>query len=851
MNSPKAIIFSSNSEISQKIHDTLSKKGIFVKEFCLNRNSLQENNFFNFNLGRLDYLFVVNLPPLGFKKKERLSKKLFLSLFRVAKRTGCKLIFILPYFQRKNDQLLSEYLNDLSKNKKIFLKQVFVGEIYKESKLLHENGLLFFVSKNSTRLKLKKEEEYYLPIEIGDFAESLVNHVFSLNSSNNSSFLSKPLSFLKFKVLLEKAEIINKVKFIEKSKPLFKSPFVFNKIFLNTNQKDVLKLLFEINKKRPQTKKDFNKNLFLKRSLIIFLILIFLPFVLFFSSTLFFFTSKFFEKRGYLEISQKTASFAKFTNFLIEKYVYRFSNLPLFEYHNRCIRSVFFINSRELDIWLKKIKFEKKAVNLFLNIFYYNNGVDESYLNETVLDLDELIKDIAIYEAELQEKTCGSFSSKNFFNKKNYNQESLVYLRNVFKDTRNFLGFDSPKTYAFILQDEMFIRPGGGIIKAIFLFNFSQGKIEIVDARTASEIDKSMKGQIEPPGDLKNFLNTNILLFKDSNWYSDFASNSKIASKFIEKSLGLELDGLVAINLNFFEKIIKTAKIDNETGELVKFISFLKEKNLFRENYLPNINNSLSEKNKLLKKSFFPEKLFSFRKMKVIRLVYQGLMSKDIQVFLKDDDLNLNLQRLGLGNSINKINCVINCYHDYIKIIEAQNEAEIQAETKRKAQLEIFIGESVIKRKLLFKVRKENPEQEGGYLNYLRVVVPEDVSFGLVTINSDELIKEIKPNVFGYLGNKEGSLLTEIPFNKEVLLNFVWESSVDIDFDKKGQYNLSVFKQPGVEDYDFSVTIKTEGDNLNYDFKNFDLTGRNEFGYNITLTRDILSRLSWENANSN
>jgi hypothetical protein len=124
------------------------------------------------------------------------------------------------------------------------------------------------------------------------------------------------------------------------------------------------------------------------------------------------------------------------------------------------------------------------------------------------------------------------------------------------------LGHDQPRTYLIVAQNDDEVRPTGGFISGAGILTAIHGNIEIgefldsynVDARAGGLFTKPYELAPEP---LLSLMGTQLLLFRDSNYWPDFPTS---AAKMMELySYGRDypqLDGLIAIDQHFLELLL-------------------------------------------------------------------------------------------------------------------------------------------------------------------------------------------------------------------------------------------------------------------------------------------------------
>ena len=119
------------------------------------------------------------------------------------------------------------------------------------------------------------------------------------------------------------------------------------------------------------------------------------------------------------------------------------------------------------------------------------------------------------------------------------------------------LGNDKTKTYLILFQNNMELRPTGGFIGSFSLVKFSKGKMVDMPVYDVYTADGQLKGYVEPPTPIRDFLGEANWFLRDSNWDPDFAISAQRAEWFLNKELEIGVDGVVGIDLEIIRSLIK------------------------------------------------------------------------------------------------------------------------------------------------------------------------------------------------------------------------------------------------------------------------------------------------------
>jgi hypothetical protein len=125
-----------------------------------------------------------------------------------------------------------------------------------------------------------------------------------------------------------------------------------------------------------------------------------------------------------------------------------------------------------------------------------------------------------------------------------------------------FLGFERPRTYLVLAQNNAELLPTGGLISVYGLMTLRDGRVEEMffeDAVAFGERWQERTGRyVEPPAPLRDYLlkdwSWNLAL---ANWSPDFPTAARQALTFFELGGGTrEVDGVLAINVTTLEELL-------------------------------------------------------------------------------------------------------------------------------------------------------------------------------------------------------------------------------------------------------------------------------------------------------
>lgn len=201
------------------------------------------------------------------------------------------------------------------------------------------------------------------------------------------------------------------------------------------------------------------------------------------------------------------------------------------------------------------------------------------------------------------------------------------------------LGSEQKRRYLLLFQNNTELRPTGGFIGGYALIDVYKGKLVNVEIPGGGSYD--LQGQLTErvlaPQPL-HLINTRWE-FQDANWFPDFPTSAQKILWFYEKAGGPTVDGALAINAAFFERLLSIIGPIEMEGY---------SKELNADNFITETQKAVEleyDKKKNKPKQFiadlFPKALERMGKQQsqygaISRAIGDALVRRDIQIFLKN-----------------------------------------------------------------------------------------------------------------------------------------------------------------------------------------------------------------------
>ncbi len=214
------------------------------------------------------------------------------------------------------------------------------------------------------------------------------------------------------------------------------------------------------------------------------------------------------------------------------------------------------------------------------------------------------------------------------------------------------LGDVTPHRYLIILQNNNEIRATGGFIGSYVLLDINDGYIENLKIEDVYDIDDAYHGIIEPPDDLKRYINN--WRFRDANYSPDFAISASKLRWMLQKEGGPTVDTVIAINQGLLKDMLEI------TGP-VQVGNFGK---LNAENYNLLLSYVIEgkvwgpEDPKHLLKVFIPafkEAILKEENLsKVGSKIYKAIQQDHIMMYSNDEDIQSLFNTFGISGKVHE-----------------------------------------------------------------------------------------------------------------------------------------------------------------------------------------------------
>jgi len=122
------------------------------------------------------------------------------------------------------------------------------------------------------------------------------------------------------------------------------------------------------------------------------------------------------------------------------------------------------------------------------------------------------------------------------------------------------LGADSPKRYLILAQNSDEIRATGGFISGVGVLEVDGGQIKNLTFGDSYLVWSDAVPHPIPPIALETYMWSQLLVFRDANWWADFPTSAQKAWDLYEQDTGEKADGIIAIDTPALQLLVEAAE---------------------------------------------------------------------------------------------------------------------------------------------------------------------------------------------------------------------------------------------------------------------------------------------------
>jgi len=224
-----------------------------------------------------------------------------------------------------------------------------------------------------------------------------------------------------------------------------------------------------------------------------------------------------------------------------------------------------------------------------------------------------------------------------------------------------------PKTYVVVFQNNSELRPTGGFIGSLAFLQVVNGQVTNLTIPGGGPYDfqGSLKQVIAPPDPLRLVRGTWQL--QDANWWFNWPTSASKILWFIEQSGGPSADGVIALTPDLVIGLLQlTGPIDLPAyGKIITADNFMRETQLAVDvEYDKSVNRPkqfIADLTPILVNRLL--QLPASTKAQALALLEKSLISRSLQFFVTDNELEKALQTYGWSGEIKHVP------YDYLAVV--------------------------------------------------------------------------------------------------------------------------------------------------------------------------------------
>lgn len=390
----------------------------------------------------------------------------------------------------------------------------------------------------------------------------------------------------------------------------------------------------------------------------------------------------------------------------------------------------------------------------------------------------------------------------------------------AFLDTApDLLGLGGRRKYLVLLQNNMELRSTGGFIGSFAVLSFENGRLYDLPIYDVYQADGALKGHVEPPEEIKEYLGEGNWYMRDSNWDPDFPTSARRAEWYLKKTLGIDVNGTIAVNIHTLSGILNAVGgvevpdyQETVTGDnIFERAEFHSEVNFFpgstgKKEFLGAVASALYGKIGQGESS---------HALTLTRALVHSIDSRNTLISVHSPRASQAYGALGWDGALRSVPCPtlsgdLPCFSDYAMLVENNfgiNKANYFVD--RTLSLAVTLDADLnVSHKLTSTYTNRATSGSwpaGPYKNYLRLYLPpgfilESVYVGNRQLANDEL------NISSDHGKTVIGFLVEVPIKSTVEVGVEYRASQRLPVDSP-VYSFYWQKQPGTNPDPLSVTL--------------------------------------------
>ncbi|PIR98949.1 hypothetical protein COT87_02090 [Candidatus Collierbacteria bacterium CG10_big_fil_rev_8_21_14_0_10_44_9] len=368
-------------------------------------------------------------------------------------------------------------------------------------------------------------------------------------------------------------------------------------------------------------------------------------------------------------------------------------------------------------------------------------------------------------------------------------KHDLATKRALLAGMPELIGLGGRRKYALLFQNNMELRSTGGFIGSFAIITLENGKLYDMPVFDVYEVDGQLKGHVEPPKPIKDILGESNWYLRDSNFDPDFPTTASRVQWFIKKSMNIDLDGVIALNINSLSNILKaTGPIDvRDYSENVTETNLVERSQFHAEgNFFPGSTQKKEFFSSVASAIFLRLSSMSIdERNSFTKALGNSIEDKNTLISLTSPSLERIFKTLGWNGNLTDLPCPTDsaCYKDYVMVVDNNfGINKVNYFIKRSLEEIITINNNLsvnhVIRLNYTNTSTSSSWPSGIYKNYQRLYLPIGTTISDIKINGKQLDSkdytislEHDKQVLAYLVSVPvgGKVLVEVSYNTQQL----------------------------------------------------------------------------------
>lgn len=119
------------------------------------------------------------------------------------------------------------------------------------------------------------------------------------------------------------------------------------------------------------------------------------------------------------------------------------------------------------------------------------------------------------------------------------------------------LGFDGPRHYLILAQNNDELRATGGFIAGVGLLTLEDGQIADLSFSDSYAVDNFDKSHPLAPESMKRMMGIELWVVRDANWSPDFPAGGRTAAELYGTDHEVAIDGVIAIDMIVLQELVE------------------------------------------------------------------------------------------------------------------------------------------------------------------------------------------------------------------------------------------------------------------------------------------------------